>query len=324
MSVRLIDIANATGFSLMTVSLVLNPRKGECRISKKTQEKIKKVAKEMNYTPNMPARILSGASSNVVGVMFNSVKNCFYSELQRRIDIALRKHGLVGFYTFWGNQNEFEKSLEAMKQFNVCGILTGHDLQANYPEVPIICYGTLNKELDSIYPNEEDMMSTAVNYALKQGYSKIGFAGLIELSHRAKAFEEVLHKAKLSPSCKIIIPKDSLVKENVDQFLAKYSDTEVLIFGSDQTAIEWMAELQSRGIKLPQDLKIISVNNTEDCENIYPRLTSVDFQLSSLGDILVEKLLNKLNTPSNTREDFSLPTRIVERASCPAKKEKLQ
>lgn len=319
MSVRLVDIAKATGFSLMTVSLVLNPRKGECRISKKTQEKIKKVAKEMNYTPNMTARILSGAKSNVVGVMFCADNDYFYADLQLRIDDALRSRGYTGFYTFWKSLDEFDRSLSAMKQFNVCGILTGHDLDVKFPDVPVICYGFLHQKFESVYPSQQEMMHCAVEYALKQGYTKIGFVGRIELKSRVAAFnDEVTSLGGTVSFCKLFARNES-PQEGVDEFLKQNTDTEVLIFGNDQVAMEWMAELQSRNIRIPQDIKVIGVNNVNYCTNVTPRLTSVDFSLSSLGDLLVDRLIKHIEEPDSIRENIKLPITIVERDSCPAK-----
>ena len=114
MKVRLKDIADVTGFSLMTVSLALNPRKSGSRISDETRKKIIQVAREMNYTPNMSARILSGGRSNVVGVMFNANVDGFYSELQLRIDKALGERGYTGLYTFWRGYDEFDRALEEL------------------------------------------------------------------------------------------------------------------------------------------------------------------------------------------------------------------
>ena len=92
--------------------------------------KIEAAAQKMNYRPNMSARILSGGKSKVIGVMFNIVRDGFFTDLVQTIDRALRRHGYTGFYTFWGSVEEFQRSLEAMHQYNVAGILTGHDIPA--------------------------------------------------------------------------------------------------------------------------------------------------------------------------------------------------
>lgn len=317
MKVRLKDIADATGFSMMTVSLALNPRKSGTRISEQTREKIVKVARAMRYSPNMSARILSGGRSNVVGVMFNSNKDCFYSELQLYIDAGLRKMGYIGFYTFWGGLDEFNNSLEAMKQFNVCGILSGHDGPGTYPQVPVLCYGIRHEEIESIYPSEKELIRCAVEYAINQGYSRLGFVGQRKAGKRWEAFHSELQDRDLDVCFSYLSGSDESAKAGVAEFLRSDSKCEVLIFCNDHKAMEWMAELQSCGIRIPEDLKVIGINNVSSCVNVTPRLTSVDFGLETLGDLLVERLLRRCNIPELPREDIKLPVQIVERDSCP-------
>lgn len=319
MKVRLKDIADVTGFSLMTVSLALNPRKSGSRISDETRKKIIQVAREMNYTPNMSARILSGGRSNVVGVMFNANVDGFYSELQLRIDKALGERGYTGLYTFWRGYDEFDRALEVMRQFNVCGILTGHDGKASFPKVPVLCYGVRHDDFESIYPCENEMIRCAVEYAVDQGYSRIGFVGQQNVGKRDCAFKSELKMRGLEEAFFSLEKRDENVSDGVTAFLKSGSNCEVLIFCNDQKAMEWMAELQSRGIRIPEDVKVIGINNVKACQNVTPRLTSVDFGLEKLGDILVKRLFCKCNTTGSPREDIKLAVRIVERDSCPPK-----
>lgn len=319
MNTRLKDIAEATGYSLMTVSLALNPRKSGTRISEATRKKIEAAARKMNYRPNMTARILSGGKSQVIGVMFNIVRDGFFTDLVQSIDSALRQNGYTGFYTFWGNEEEFQRSLEAMHQYKVAGILTGHDIPADYPDVPVICYGVCHKDYESVYPREADLAACSVQYALRHGYRKLGFVGSINNIPRGRAVRNMLREHRLEMvffySAKRNAPPDA----GVDQLLKNPAGLpEVLIFGNDQCAVEWMAEIQSRGIRLPDDMKVIGINNSSICDNVSPRLTSVDFQLGRLGDLLVGRLLRHCDDPGLPREDVILPVRIEERNSCPA------
>lgn len=55
---NIVDIAEKSGFSITTVSRVLNGKADKYRISKDTQQKIKAMAEELNYVPNESARNL--------------------------------------------------------------------------------------------------------------------------------------------------------------------------------------------------------------------------------------------------------------------------
>ena len=77
-----------------------------------------------------------------------------------------------------------------------------------------------------------------------------------------------------------------------------------------------MAEIQARGIRLPDDMKVIGINNSSICANVSPRLTSVDFRLNDLGDLLIRHLIRRCEEPALPREDIILPVTIAERNSC--------
>jgi LacI family transcriptional regulator len=66
MTTTLQNIADAAGVSLATASRALN---GSNRVAKKTEQLIKKLAVDMQYTPNLSARVLAGKSSKLIGII---------------------------------------------------------------------------------------------------------------------------------------------------------------------------------------------------------------------------------------------------------------
>ena len=72
------DIANESGFSITTVSRVLNGKADKYRISKKTQEIIKEIATKLNYVANEHARNLRTGVSQTIALVVPSLKNPFF------------------------------------------------------------------------------------------------------------------------------------------------------------------------------------------------------------------------------------------------------
>ena len=88
---RLKDVAEIAGVSATTVSLVLkNPEIN--RVSKATAERILKIAKELNYIPNLSARTLVTKKSNTIGMVLSSLQNPHYSELAHFIVKKAQEH----------------------------------------------------------------------------------------------------------------------------------------------------------------------------------------------------------------------------------------
>ncbi len=91
--VRLIDIAERAGVSLETVSAVLSGRGNSIRFSKEKAEKIRAIAREMNYIPNFSAKMLSGQSSHTLGVLIDSGDVAVRYEQLAAIDQAAERRG---------------------------------------------------------------------------------------------------------------------------------------------------------------------------------------------------------------------------------------
>jgi DNA-binding LacI/PurR family transcriptional regulator len=319
--VRIQDIADATNYSLMTVSVALNPRPSVVKISDSTREKIQKTARKMGYYPNMNARILGGCKSNVIGVMIPSLRDNFYSELLMRIDTSLHANKLTGLYTFWSSYEEFEQSLSALKNFGVRGVITMHDLPAEYPpDVPVICYGIRHQDYESIYPDMRQGINLGVNHLVELGHRNLGFIGSMECKNREIYFKDALDKRQLpvNPDWIISIGKGADHGcAGIRKILASCSRLpDALICSSDERAFSTMVELQNNGIVIPRNISIIGINNLSRCEDNYPSLTSLDFHLSELGNLLVERLLELSSNPELPRQDTVLDCSLKIRNSC--------
>ena len=74
--VRMIDVARAVGVSRPTVSYVLNGcQRGKTRVKPETAERIREVARQLNFHPNHAARQLTGKRSGVVAVLADNFFN---------------------------------------------------------------------------------------------------------------------------------------------------------------------------------------------------------------------------------------------------------
>ena len=92
---NIVDIAEKTGFSITTVSRVLNGKAEKYRISKATQQKIKSTAEELNYVPNEFARNLRSGKSKTIALIVPSLKNPFFAEIASAVNTEVRKYGYI-------------------------------------------------------------------------------------------------------------------------------------------------------------------------------------------------------------------------------------
>src|SRR5690554_5970656 len=87
------DIAESLGVSRTLVSLVLNGKGREHRISEKVCKKVLARAKELNYQPNQIAKGLRTGKTNTIGLIIADLANPFFGKLGREIENEASKHG---------------------------------------------------------------------------------------------------------------------------------------------------------------------------------------------------------------------------------------
>lgn len=89
----LADIAREAGVSKTTVSLILNGKAEQYRISARTAERVKGVAAEAGFTPNALARGLRTRRTGTIGLVVADITTTFFSRLAHQIEVAAQEHG---------------------------------------------------------------------------------------------------------------------------------------------------------------------------------------------------------------------------------------
>src|SRR5215468_10163008 len=90
MAVRMKDIAQDLGVSVVTVSKVL---RNHADISAETRERVLKRMKELNYQPNLAARALVTGKSYIMGLVVPDLLHHFFAHVAKQMSYVLRDHG---------------------------------------------------------------------------------------------------------------------------------------------------------------------------------------------------------------------------------------
>ena len=117
-------IAERLGVSNTTVSLVLNGKAQNGRVSEEMIQKIKQTAEEMNYLPNMAARSLRTGRSKTIGLIVADISNPFFAKLARYVENAAEA---MNYQVMFGSSDESveksEKLLNVFIEKSVDGII---------------------------------------------------------------------------------------------------------------------------------------------------------------------------------------------------------
>ena len=136
------DVANSSGFSPATVSIVLNNAPLARYIAPATKKRIEDVAKKLGYRPNAMARFLRSKRSHSVGVMFFDITDPFCTPVLRGIENALYQSSYIQIFADAHNQrNRFERYLEMLLEHHVEALI----VVANWLFVDIQLLADLSK-----------------------------------------------------------------------------------------------------------------------------------------------------------------------------------
>ena len=106
------DIAQKAGVSSAAVSIILNDKPS--RVSQEKKDKVKRIAKELNYIPNQIAKSLLTQQTYTIGLVVPDLANPFFATLSKEIEKQLTKSG---YFTFIMNSDEeFSQDREIVKK----------------------------------------------------------------------------------------------------------------------------------------------------------------------------------------------------------------
>ncbi|WP_283016252.1 LacI family DNA-binding transcriptional regulator [Flagellimonas olearia] len=210
--VSLKDIANKVGVSIPLVSYVLTGKGKQNRVSEETAEKILKVAKELNYQPNLSARSLKTNKTKTIGVILADISNPFFSNMARVIeDEAFLRDYTVIFGSSDEKIEKFDKVLEFMLSRQVDGFIIAppEGSKASISELlknknNVVLIDRYFEDLDANFVIVDNVAASlsATNYLIKKGYKRIAtIAYKSKLAHfddRCRGYYKALEQAGMS------------------------------------------------------------------------------------------------------------------------------
>jgi len=322
------DIADKAGFSIATVSRVLNNSQN---VSPKTKQKVLDVMQELGYTPNVFARGLNLNSMKMIGVLCTDVSDIFYSKAVSVIESSLRQHGFDAILCCTGdNLSDKKKYMNLLLEKRVDAlILVGstfkekHDnshIEAIASSIPVIIingliqlpntYCILSDEFQAMYDNVVNLYHKGCRTLLYL-YDVDTFSGTQKLN----GYKQALKDCGLEAASELIIK----VTKNLDDIKAviwalldKGIVLSAVLASEDILAIFAMKSLMEKGYSIPKDISIIGFNNSLLAECSTPSLTSIDNMVATLCTTAVTTLTNVFSGESVSNK-IIISCKLVER-----------
>lgn len=331
--VSLKDIAKLAQVSPATVSFVLNGKAKQMRISQPVADRIIMVAEQEGYQPNQVAVSLRTGKSQLIGLVVESISGNFFASLSKIIEEQAGKFGYRVVYC--ATENDGEKGQELIRmlsQRQVDGYIV---TPTRGMEESIHKLVTQNKPIvlmDSYFPeievahvsvNNFGGVVEGMNHLIRQGYKKIGFVtvdlDLIQIHQRLKGYRHSLAENNLPMDESLVLK----INYNYDQeeavlqiesFIAN-GDLDAVFFATNYLGLLGLESITRLGLKLPDDLGLISFDDHDVFRLLPPGVTSIRQPVEEIANRAIDLLMDRLNHNVLVTDKIEIPATLMVRGT---------
>ena len=336
MAVTIKDVAALAGVSPSTVSRTC---KNNPSISEETKERVRKAMAELGYEPNFQASNLASQNSRSIGIILPAsakevYENSFYLEAIQGISHYC--NGRQYMTTIVTGQDEAE-ILDAVRSMSRSGKVDGFIILYSKKDDPVIDY-LFNEGLlyiligkatqytnQTIYIDNDNLLAgrEAAEYLYQLGHRRIAYLGsdssLMFSADRKAGYQLALaiHQLPVRPEYCVEVKNVSENNEEAIRGLLMQKDRPTAILVSDDIlAVSLERVCLENHLAIPEDLSIISFNNSLFARLTSPQLTSIDIGAGQLGSEAASQIINHIENPNLLATKIIVPHHLIERDSC--------
>jgi LacI family transcriptional regulator len=291
----------------ISISTVSRALKNHPDISEETKRKVKELAETLEYEPNRHAIYLRNNSSSILGIMVPSLDNFFYDSFTVAVEEEARAIGYSVMIMQSGESRDIEAAnLKLLKNNQIAGVfvsITGETddlssfLKLQEKKVPVIFFDRVpDFELCNKICLADRVAGTMAADALiakqkKRVLALFGHPKLTISQKRYEAFNDT-YKA-LSPATEVISKFPLSIAEaktvTLEALEAKKKPDAVFCMG-DLILIGTMHAIHEKGLKVPEDIAVISISNGLIPTLYHPKITYVETSGYKLGKLAFKRM----------------------------------
>ena len=321
-------IANCLGVSKVTVSKALNDKEG---VSEELRKQIKAKAAELGYHMNMLAKGLKTNQTFNIGLLiperYVKTSNTYYFEIYAKLVKKFNENGYTGIMEILDSKTE--KKLELPKMYHsgkidaliIIGQCAKEYLELfTHVSIPVIFFDFYDSEIkvDSIIVDNYLSGTEITELLIKNGHRDIAFIGNIyatsSISDRFLGYYRALIAAHIPFNPSYVI-SDRDEQGQLCEFALPDKMPTAFVCNNDELAYHLIKRLSERGIKVPDDVSIVTFDNTIYSELSGVKLTTVDNNDDELVTVATKAIIKKLQNPYKVYDRILVRAKIIERDS---------
>lgn len=333
MTVTIYDVAREAGVSMATVSRVVN---NNPNVKPQTRKKVFEAIERLGYRPNAVARGLASKKTTTVGVVIPDISNANFAEVARGIeDIANMYHYNIILCNADKKKEKEIRVINTLLEKQVDGLLfmggtvTDEHIQAfQTAHVPIVLCGTTDEkeQMPAVDIDHEGAAFDAVKLLIEKGHRRIGMiSGTLQDPNngfaRYQGYKKALEEAGIPFAEELVRIGNYRYESGVEAmnyFLGLAERPTAIFAATDEMAIGAIHAIQDEGKIVPDDISVISVDNSRMASMVRPLLTTVAQPMYDIGAVSMRLLTKLMNKENVAVAKIVLPHELIQRKSVAA------
>lgn len=306
--VTIYDIAKAAGVGKSTVSNVLT---GKGSVSEETRQRILRFAEEMNYRPNLVARNLSQHKTFIIALVLPAITNPFYPETMEEVEKIVRDHEYQTL--FCNTHGDFALGRQQMERL-MSRWVDGYIIMGSSMDIADIMHYFQQKIPIVLCDWQEDESPLDIPQVTVDFYraGQLAAQHLVSLGHRRiaiivdvpqqtlrlKGFQSALVAENVPLAPEMVQSGDSTLEGGylaTKKLLASVEPPTAIFATTDWMALGAMEAAVDAGLRVPQDISIIGLDDIVVSAHLHPSLTTVAVPKTELAKTACELLLRQID-----------------------------
>ncbi len=311
------DISKACGVSVATVSKALNNHKD---IGEDTRAYIKRVAKEMGYSPNLSARALKTNKTRGIGVLFvdeatNGLTHDHFAAVLDSFKRTAEKAGYdITFINSYRNRENRMTYLEHCRYRGFDGVILAcinfedpEVVELVQSDIPVVTIDHIFNNRTAIISDNITGIRDLLEFIYRKGHRKIAYI------HGA---DSAVTRNRVSSFCRTA---EVLGLDVPDEYIreAAYRDTAMtyvvtnelldlpnpptcIIYPDDFAALGGINAIRRRGLRIPEDISVAGCDGIPIARHLEPQLTTLKQDAEQIGCVAAEQLISLIERPRFT------------------------
>ncbi|MEP6514082.1 MAG: substrate-binding domain-containing protein [Parafilimonas sp.] len=314
-NVSIKDIAKMAGVNPSTVSLVLNGKAKQMRISDSLSKRIQTFAKQAGYQPNHIAVSLRKGSTKILGLIVEDISNNFFACLAKVIEDEVQLLGYRAVYC--STENNIEKGQDLINmlfQRQVDGYLITPTagMEKNIRQLvqqhkPVVLIDRYFPGLNVPYVVIDNYAGAlqGMEYLIKKGYRKIAFVTvdlpLIQMKERERAYIETLQRHKMPVNKQMILKLhyadvNGKTTAEITSFIKNNTAIDAIFFATNYLGIAGLESIKELELKIPNELAVICFDDHDVFKLYTPAITCIKQPIEDIAKTAIQFLMKQMNS----------------------------